>query len=127
MGKYQKRRGGADVWLRADELIHHSGTELAAARDSAKAAAVEASQVAVEEELTDGGHEVGDKVFVHALGPDGETAWYQAVVLGIRKRFPPLKVMYIKTHPGGETGPLVLPSPVTAHVPATAVRKDAPA
>ena len=74
-----------------------------------------------------GQFEVGDKVFVQAMGPDGESGWYQAVVLGIRKRFPPLKVMYIKTHPGRETGPLVLPSPVTAHVPATAVRKDAPA
>ena len=30
-GRYKKRRGG-DVWLRADQLVHHSGAELAAAR-----------------------------------------------------------------------------------------------
>ena len=33
-----KKRRGADVWLRADELIHHSGAELAAARAAANAA-----------------------------------------------------------------------------------------
>ena len=30
-GRYKKRRG-AEVWLRADQLVHHSGAELAAAR-----------------------------------------------------------------------------------------------
>ena len=34
-GKYKKQRGG-DVWLRADQLLHHTGAELEAARDAAK-------------------------------------------------------------------------------------------
>lgn len=33
-GRYKKRRGAADVWLRADQLIHHTGAELAAAREA---------------------------------------------------------------------------------------------
>eukprot|EP00966_Prymnesium_polylepis_P129344 2991488-Prymnesium_polylepis.1 len=69
-GKYLK----SNQWHRntADALLHHTGDELAAARDQAAAAKIEASQAACEEELADDGHEVGDKVYVRAIGPEGE-------------------------------------------------------
>ncbi|MEC7287716.1 MAG: hypothetical protein VXU42_03400, partial [Verrucomicrobiota bacterium] len=125
-GKYRKQRGSSGVWMRAEDLPHHSGSELAAAREKVAAAKAEASQAAAEEEISSGGHEVGDKVYVKALGPDGEMGWYQAVVLAIRARFPPIKVLFIKNLDGA-TDPLLLPSPMNAHVPTTYVRSVAPA
>ena len=34
----------------------------------------------------------GDKVFAKGFGPEGEAAWFEAVVLAVRKRFPPINV-----------------------------------
>jgi hypothetical protein len=88
-GKYKVKRGGADVWLRADDLIEYSGSDLAAAREAKKAAAAEASQTAVDAELDTGGFAIGRRVFAKGLGGDGEVAWFVAQVIGHRERFPP--------------------------------------
>ena len=125
-GKYVKMRNGKQVSFRPDELIHHSGTELKAAREIAKEKVVAATHDAVEQELSTDGFEVGDKVFVQAIGPDGSESAFQAVILAIRKKYPPIKVMYIKTYPGGESDPLLLPSPTTAHVPVIKISANAP-
>ena len=60
-GRYKKQRAGANVWLRADELVHHSGAELAAARAAAKsggaAAVFEAGRCDSTECTLGAGHE----------------------------------------------------------------------
>jgi hypothetical protein len=76
-------------------------------------------------ELDDGGHDVGDKVFANGLAPTGKTELFQAVILGKRKRYPPLKILFIKTM-DGLTDNLLLPVPQTVHVPPSSVRKHVP-
>jgi hypothetical protein len=89
-GRYKVKRGEHDKWLRADELVHHSGDDLAAARTKTAAAAAAASQAAVDEELDTGEYAIGRRVFAKALGPDGEHAWFVAQVVGHREeRYPP--------------------------------------
>ena len=46
-------------------------------------------------------------------------------MLGKRKRFPPLKVLYMKTA-DGQTDPLCLPTPQNSHVAAAHVRTARP-
>jgi hypothetical protein len=88
-GKYMVKRGG-DVWLRAEELIEYSGSDLAAAREAKKAAATEASQAAVDAELDTGGFAIGRRVFAKGLGGDGGVAWFVAQVIGHRPlKYPP--------------------------------------
>eukprot|EP00966_Prymnesium_polylepis_P337314 7391988-Prymnesium_polylepis.4 len=94
-GRYKKRIGGAAVWLRAasDGLLHHTREELEQARQAAMEAARDEREEAVEEELADGGHDVGDRVWAKGRAPgSGEMEFFEAVVLGKRKRYPPLKV-----------------------------------
>ena len=89
-GKYMVKIDGADVWFRAENLIEYSGESLAAARQVKKAAAVEASQQAVEAELDTGGHVINARVFAKGLAPDGEVAWFIAQVIGHRPlKYPP--------------------------------------
>ena len=87
-GRYKVNRGG-DKWLRAEELVHHSGKELAAAREAKKMEAVEASQAACDAELDTGGFDVGRRVFAKGHGGDGGMGWFVAKVIGHRERFPP--------------------------------------
>ena len=88
-GKYRVKRGG-DVWLRAEELVEYSGSDLAAAREAKRAAAAEASQAAVDAELDTGGFAIGRRVFAKGLGGDGEVAWFIAQVIGHRPlKYPP--------------------------------------
>ena len=89
-GKYMVKIDEADVWFRAENLIEYSGESLAAAREVKKAAAVEASQQAVEAELDTGGHAINARVFAKGLAPDGEVAWFIAQVIGHRPlKYPP--------------------------------------
>ena len=125
-GKYRKQRGSSGVWMRAEDLPHHSGSELAAARQKVAAAKMETSQAAAEAELEDGGFDVGDRVFAQGHAPEGETAWFQAIILAKRNRFPPLKIRYVKTL-DGNSNPLSLPMPTHAYVVAAIVRSNAPA
>lgn len=83
-GKYLKN----GAWMRgtSDDLLHHSGEELAQARDAAKEAALEASCQEVAEELSTEGYDVGDRVYAEGRCPGGSTAWYVAIVTGKRKR-----------------------------------------
>eukprot|EP00966_Prymnesium_polylepis_P200720 4650953-Prymnesium_polylepis.1 len=74
-GKYLKAAGR---WVAADRLLYHTGTELEAAREKAKAAAAEASQAAVEAELDTGNFPVGARVFAKGLAPSGEREWFVA-------------------------------------------------
>ena len=107
-GKYRVKRGSGDVWLRAEELIEYSGSDLAAAREAKKAAATEASQQAVDAELDTGGFAIGRRVFAKGLGGDGEVAWFIAQVIGHRPlKYPPCVLRHIRTAPNpmeGNTG-----------------------
>jgi hypothetical protein len=125
-GKYMKKRHGSDVLLRADQLIHHTSAELEQAREASKKAKVQVSNAAVEKELDTDGHAVGDRAYAKGHAPGCETAWFEAVVLATRKRYPPIKVMYIKSYPDGDTDALALPQPTTSFVAATHVQADAP-
>ena len=123
-GKYEKVVNGASVWLRAsaDGLLHHTREELEQARQDAAAAAALEREEAVDNELDASAFEVGDKVWAKGRAPgSGEMEWFEAVVLGKRKRFPPLKVLYVKTA-DGQTDPLCLPAPQNSHVAAAHVR-----
>jgi hypothetical protein len=88
-GKYMVKNDDADVWLRAEELIEYSGSDLTAAREVKKTAAVEASQQAVDAELDTGGYAIDTRVFAKGLGPDGEVTWFIAQVIGHRSKYPP--------------------------------------
>ena len=125
-GRYKVTRGSNDKWLRADELVHHSGGELAAARAKTAAAAAATSAAVAADELDTGEYAVGRRVFAKGLGPDGDVAWFVASVVGHRERFPPLQIAYLATHPGGETSALHLPVPRMAFVPATHVSFEDP-
>ena len=126
-GKYKTRSGDAESWHRfdSDALLHHSKDELQQARASVKEIAIEVRNRDIAKELSDGGFDIGDKVFVQGLAPSGETKFFEAIILGKRKQFPPLKVLYIKTV-DGSLDPLQLPVPRSVHVPASCVQKDAP-
>ena len=87
--KYKVMRDGVAVWLRSDQLVHHSGSELAACRDKKAQAAADASQAAVDEELSTGGFAVGSRVYAQGRGGDGEMAWFVSRVVAHRERFPP--------------------------------------
>ena len=100
-------------------MLHHPAEELRAARDAAAAGAAEAEDEAAERtSLTTTSIALGDKVMAKGLAPHGETVWYEAVVLALRKRFPPIKVMYLKAE-DGESG---LPTPQTTFVQNAHVR-----
>ena len=88
-GKYRVKRDGVDVWLRAEDMVEYSGSDLAAAREMNRDAVAEASQEAVDAELDTGGFAIGRRVFAKGLGGDGEVAWFVAQVIGHRERFPP--------------------------------------
>ena len=127
-GKYEKRVGGESVWMRAsaDGMLHHTGEELKRARDSVKRAAEERREELVEEELDASAVGVGDKVFAQGRAPgSGEMEWFEAVVLGKRSWYPPLKVHFLKTMEGS-TEALSLPTPQSCHVASSHVRKDRP-
>ena len=115
-GKYRV----GDAWLRAsaDALLHHTGSELASARETAKAQAAELEAREVARELDTGAIDVGDKVQAKGLAPDGDVKWFEAVVVGKRTRLPPLKVMYLRAIDGS----VGVPSPSNAHVPFTHVK-----
>ena len=151
-GKYKVTRDGAEVWLRGNELIHHSGAELRAAREAKKREAALASQQAAEMELDTGDHSIGSRVFARGQGGDGEQGWFVAQVVGHRERYPPyastpfsriplapfshrcsmhlrihrIQIKYLATHPDGETSTLALPIPRTCFVPATHVTTEDP-
>ena len=77
-----------------------------------------------EDEFSTGGFQVGDDVDALGLDPSGYgRKWFCARVVGIRAApaWPPITVKYISTLEGGTTS-LELPSPTTAHLPATDVR-----
>ena len=119
-------RDGLSVWLTADQLLHHSGSELKEARLAAKAAAVAMSQEAVEMELDPGVYSVGDRVFGKASA-GGLVAWFACEVTSIRThRYPPIGIKWRATA-DGKTDSLLLPSPLTAFVPASHLRTAAPA
>eukprot|EP00966_Prymnesium_polylepis_P336318 7391522-Prymnesium_polylepis.1 len=127
-GKYKKVVNGAPAWLRAsaDGLLHHTREELEQARLDAAAAAAQEREAAVDNELDASAFEVGDKVWAQGRAPgSGEMEFYEAVVLGKRKRFPPIKVLFVKTA-DGQTDPLCLPTPQTCHVAAAHVRTARP-
>ena len=77
-----------------------------------------------DDEFSTGGFQVGDDVDALGLDPSGcGRKWFCARVVGIRAApaWPPITVKYISTLEGGTTS-LELPSPNTAHLPATDVR-----
>ena len=77
-----------------------------------------------DDEFSTGGFQVGDDVDALGLDPSGcGRKWFCARVVGIRAApaWPPITVKYISTLEGGTTS-LELPSPTTAHLPATDVR-----
>jgi hypothetical protein len=90
-GLYQKLDGGKDVWRRGSSVLHHTADELKQARDAAAARAAEEEDAKAEQELDTTGISLGDKLLAKGLAPHGEVVFYEAVVLALRKRFPPLK------------------------------------
>ena len=62
------------------------------------------------------GVKVGDKLLAKGLAPNGEPAWFQAVVIGLKPQSsPPIFIRYTMTM-NGCTDPLALPWPHTALV-----------
>eukprot|EP00966_Prymnesium_polylepis_P069681 1620304-Prymnesium_polylepis.1 len=97
-----------------------------AARVAAQVAKQAASQAAVNIELDSGGFSVGDNVFGKASA-GGLEAWFACEVTSIRShRYPPIGIKWRATA-DGKTDPLLLPSPLTAFVPASHLRTAAPA
>ena len=117
-GRYKKYVGSTPVWVRGSSVLHHTADELRIARDAAAERAAEQEDEAAEDELDTTGIHLGDKLMAKGLAPHGETVWYEAVVLALRKRFPPIKVMYLKAE-DGESG---LPTPQTTFVQNAHVR-----
>ena len=72
---------------------------------------------------TNGELRVGDPCFV--LGKIVEWEWYRARLIGIRTRYPTLRVEYLSTLEGDPSN-LALPQPKVNHVPLEHVRLDAP-
>ena len=69
-GKYKKQRGG-DVWLRADQLLHHTGAELEAARDAAKhCAAFEAGRCDSTACTLGAGHDGCARIYAQRVSAD---------------------------------------------------------
>ena len=66
---------------------------------------------------------VGDPCFVLAKMVEWE--WYQARLIGVRSRYPTLRVEYLSDLEGNSTS-LALPHPRINHVPIEHVRLDAP-
>ena len=127
-GKNKKVVNGATAWLRsnADGMLHHTKEEVEQARQDAAAAVAQEREEAVDKELDASAFEVGDRVWAKGRAPgSGEMEWFEAVVLGKRKRFPPLKVLYVKTA-DAQTDSLCLPTPQSSHVTAAHVRTARP-
>ena len=85
---------------------------------------VEEEEEEEEDEFSTGGFQVGDEVDALGFAPSGiGRMWFCARVTGIRAWpvWPPITVKYISTLEGS-TNSLELPSPNSAHVPATDVR-----
>ena len=75
----------------------------------------------MDKELDSGDFSVGDQVQAkgHAIGTE---TWFLAEVTSIRRhRFPPVGVTFTASLTGN-TNPLLLPSPLTAHLPLTHLR-----
>ena len=75
----------------AEAALLAQTTELKQARDAAAARAAEEEDAKAEQELDTTGISLGDKLLAKGLAPHGEVVFYEAVVLALRKRFPPLK------------------------------------
>ena len=119
-GKYQV----GDLWFRASELVHHRASDLEAARRAATSAKRAAEDDRIGEELAVGEHAMGATVYVKGTAA-GVDAWFEAMILAHRERYPPIQVKYTATL-DGETSKLALPTPQVAFVPLASVRGDKP-
>ena len=70
-----------------------------------------------------GGLSFGQRVLVHVLAPTGKHAWFKAIVLRLRRKFPPVQVKFLATR-AGETNRLALPVPRIAYVASTDVQPE---
>ena len=112
-----------EAWFRAAEL-QHSSADLDAARSAAASVKRVTDETVADMEIDVGDHYVGEKIFARGNTAAGES-WFEAEVLTLRSRFPPVQVKY-KSNLEGETSGLVLPSPIVAFVPLTHIRSDKP-
>lgn len=67
--------------------------------------------------------QVGDACF--AMGTTVELKWFQAKLIGVRARSPPLRIEYVATL-DGQTNELLLPSPRKDYVNMDQIRRDKP-
>jgi len=67
--------------------------------------------------------QIGDACF--AMGTAVEPKWFQARLIGVRARSPPLRVEYVATL-DGQTNELLLPSPRKDYVNMDQIRRDKP-
>lgn len=110
-------------WRRAPHLAQFTDGQLAEARAAASDARRKTEQRRADDELGAPFAE-GQCLFVRAWAA-GSGAWFRATVIGVRRRFPPIRVRYTSTiH--GDTNPLLLPFPTVAFVSPSAVRTDPP-
>ena len=109
-------------WKRAPALLY-TAAELKSARETHKARRYEETDAACEDELDTGGLTFGQRVLVHALAPTGRHAWFKAIVLRLRRKFPPVQVKFLATR-AGETNRLALPVPRKAYVASTDVQPE---
>ena len=76
------------------------------------------------QELAIGDHTVGSTVYVKGKA-GGAEGWFQAEILSLRTRYPPIQVKYVADlH--GKTLALALPAPLVAAVALSQIRSDKP-
>ena len=63
-----------------------------------------------EDEMDISGLDVGMVILAKGLGPANGRELYKARITKFRKKFPPIQVCYLATHPDGDTNPLRLPA-----------------
>ena len=85
---------------------------------------VAATQAAVEAELR-APFDVGDRVYCKAWAAGSEQA-FNAEVVSVRQRFPPIQVKFLSTL-AGESDPIKLPAPQLAFVSADKISTEPPA
>ena len=117
--KRAKRHASVPIHMElGDESASHSNAPLATATS--------ASPTPMADEMTTivGGTELapGDIIEARGLDPCGGRQWFQARVMALRARFPPIYVKYTATL-DGVTVRLALPQPVTAALHADDVRR----
>lgn len=122
-GKYQ--RDSDHAWLRACDLIMYLDSEMEEARANSNLSKRRNSNAQAAEEVSTANFKVGHIVFAQTFGPTGEVAFYKAMVIALRERYPPIEIKYIATL-DGNTDSLVLPSPLTAFLPTSRMQHNQP-